>query len=307
MNTRIDDGATLVAKIDHLTGLVESLAERAARQQELIDEMSPIVKEVMRVGVDRFAELEQRGYFAFGRESLAVLDRVVSSYGPEDVSQLGDNIVRILDTVKRVTQPDVLAVAQDATMALSAVDEVEPKGVLGMLRETRDDDIRRGVAILLEVLRYVGRGTARIAAESGAPVPVRQSDAAQLKLARLLGPTRAPSARAPQAPAAKPGPAAAAPAAAGATECTLVPEGVWNREWAARAAASIGVPELSDDHWKVIEYARREFFESGASPNVRKVADGSGVDTRTLYGLWPNKPGIATAFVAGIPKPGGCL
>ena len=85
------------------------LVERQRRTQELLDEMSPILKEVMAVSTDQLQGLEERGYFDFGRETLKVMDTIVTSYSAEDVQQLGDNVVRILDTVRRVTQPDMLA------------------------------------------------------------------------------------------------------------------------------------------------------------------------------------------------------
>lgn len=320
MNNSTTELAELNAKIDDLTKLVRVLGERTNRQAELLSELTPIASEAMKAASGHLSSLEERGYFTFASESARVFDRIVTAYSAEDVAQLGDNIVGILDTVRLVTQPDVLAIARDATAAMAHSDEVEPKGVLGMLRETRDDDVRRGVAMMLEVLRHVGRGSQRIADGSGSVTarPEAPETDAQKKLQRLLGPRRdaattAAPARVPRAPVATQR-ASAAPAAApaaapssGAISCVFVPEGVWSRDWATEKAASVGVPLLTEAHWTVIEFARNEFIETKNSPNIRRIAKASGVDTRTIYGLWPSRPGVMTAYVAGIPKPGGCI
>ncbi len=327
------DLATVARRLDALSEDVAYLAARARRTEELFDELGPISKEALAALAGNLATIEEKGYFDFATEVGRVIDTVVTSYSADDVRQLGENVVRILDTVKRVTQPDVLAITQDATMALSRADAVEPKGVLGMLRETRDDDVRRGVAIALEVLRYVGRGTARLADGPGAvasadaparlaamlgprrdgvvpprPAPQERAAAAD-RLAAQLGPRR-PRTAPPPAPGAEPAPTPSEKTGASAIvgdACRWVPDEEWSRAWAAAVASRIGVAEMTDEHWKVIEFARAEYVESGAPPNVRRITQGSGVDTRTVYQLFAKAPGIATAMCAGIPKPGGCL
>ena len=64
---------------------------------------------------------------------------------------------------------------------------------------------------------------------------------------------------------------------------------------------------LTDAHWQVIEWARGERAEHGASPNIRRLSVGTGVPVRDLYALFPARPGVLVAMLAGIPKPGGCL
>ncbi len=53
-------------------------------------------------------ELEQKGYFTFARGGMRMMDNVVTSFSEEDVNRLGDNIVLILNTVKDMTQPEIM-------------------------------------------------------------------------------------------------------------------------------------------------------------------------------------------------------
>jgi len=81
----------------------------------------------------------------------------------------------------------------------------------------------------------------------------------------------------------------------------------WNEEIAKEIARSEGIPELSEKHWQVINYMRKVFKESGESPSIRKITKESGIDTKTLYMLFPVGPGKKAAKIAGLPKPKSCI
>ena len=82
---------------------------------------------------------------------------------------------------------------------------------------------------------------------------------------------------------------------------------VWNRDMAAQIAAEEGIDELTDDHWKVIDFMRQEYFEKGTGPTVRALGKTSGVTVKELYQLFPKGPAKIAARIAGIPKPRGCI
>ena len=75
---------------------------------------------------------------------------------------------------------------------------------------------------------------------------------------------------------------------------------------AVTLAAAQGV-ELTDAHWKVVEFARGEFLSTKMSPNIRRITQATGVATKDLYMLFPKAPARTVAKVAGIPKPVGCI
>ena len=76
---------------------------------ELFSDMMPLTEHAMDVATDRLVSLDQKGYFNFAKSGLHVVDRVVTGFSEEDVEALGDNVVLILETVKEMTQPDVMA------------------------------------------------------------------------------------------------------------------------------------------------------------------------------------------------------
>ena len=319
-------------KIDTLTAMVGELLERQRAQQEFIDEMSPIAGEVMAWATGRLDVLEREGWFDMGREALSLLDGLVAAYRPEDVRQLGDSMVTILDTVRAVTQPEVMALVSEAGEALQHGGELEPKSPWEVLQAGKDPDVQRGIAVMVEVLKQVGRTSAQLR-------PV-DAEASKERHRRILNKRTAPSRgrytpSAPRAaPARRAGPptprygspavdvvqAPVQPPVAPKEVCEIVIEGwvlndegfllepaEWTEDFAHEMAGIVGVPELTEHHWVVIRYARQCWTETGSCPNIRKITQGSGVSTKVLYSLWPSAPGKTTARVAGLHKPVGCI
>jgi TusE/DsrC/DsvC family sulfur relay protein len=86
----------------------------------------------------------------------------------------------------------------------------------------------------------------------------------------------------------------------------IVPE-QWAEEIAPILAAREGITDLTPQHWQVIRFVRREYFEKGTGPTVRVLGKTSGVSIKELYQLFPKGPAKVAARIAGIPKPRGCI
>ncbi len=75
-------------------------------------------------------------------------------------------------------------------------------------------------------------------------------------------------------------------------------------------AAAEGL-ELSDDHWKVVNFLRDKYREDGHTPNFRamlkEVSEDviPGCDSKALYDLFPIGPAKQGCKVAGLPQPYG--
>ena len=81
----------------------------------------------------------------------------------------------------------------------------------------------------------------------------------------------------------------------------------WNKEIASEIASQAGIAELTDRHWKVIEFMRTRVAETGAAPSIRSLGKQSGVPIKELYQLFPKGPAKLAAKIGGIPKPRGCV
>jgi len=321
-----DPSLTLVLeRLDQLNGQLSFLVERQQKQQELIEEFTPIVKEMMKTASGKLEALEQQGVLGFGKELLLVGQRVATSYGADDVRALGDAVVGILDTVRAMTQPEILSAANEAAQVLRNADQTEPLGLVGMVRATRNDDVQRGMAVMMEVLKKVGQGVTAASNRQSA------QQGQKAKLQKLLGSRRKvlgverpalpavsrpavevkaaasmPQALACAAPAKQQATAAVIDGIAFTADGTLADPSQWSKELATTIAATQGV-NLTDAHWSLVEFARRDFEQTKASPNIRRITQGTNLSTKDVYALFPKAPARTLSKIAGIPKPAGCL
>jgi len=305
-------------KLDRVLAQLAYLTENQRRQEELFAELTPIAKVALGTATERLDALDKQGYFAFGKELLSVGKKVLDGFTPADVEDLGDAIVQILKAVRAMTQPSVLAAAADATAVIDDAANLKPLGMFGMVRATRDDDVQKGMAIMVEVLRRLGHGANAVAA---APKLLEDKKA---RLARTLGPSKrkvlgierkslpapaTPPRAAPASCASPAGPvttAAVIDGVAYSADGHLVDASAWTRALGEAIAQLQGVA-LTAAHWTVLEAARTDFAATGASPNIRRLTQVSGVGTKDLYTLFPKAPGRTIAKIAGLPKPAGCL
>jgi len=155
--------------IEDATEFLRTLARSLPKMQGLmlqLDSLSELTSEVTSLagaGVakvsDSLAEAERKGYFAFARHGAEMVDEIVTSFSEEDVTALRDNVVLILNTVKELTQPEVMTLLNRTGVSLQSVQEdagVEPPAVFALLRQMRDPQVRRGLGRTLALLRTVG-------------------------------------------------------------------------------------------------------------------------------------------------------
>lgn len=160
---QLEDVLRLTKRLARNTRNLDQLLDQMESLQDLWKDLSPLTTDMFNQLVLMLNELEQKGYFAFAQEGVYVVDQVVTSFTEEDVRQLGDNVVLILNTVKALTQPEVMNLVNNLTEGFhEAEGKVEelPTSAFGLLRQMRDPDVRRGLAITMTMLKRVSQQSA---------------------------------------------------------------------------------------------------------------------------------------------------
>ena len=80
----------------------------------------------------------------------------------------------------------------------------------------------------------------------------------------------------------------------------------WTREVGADLARAINL-EMTPRHWEVIAFARDSFMKYQVSPPLRRFEIAGDFPISELFELFPFKPGKLISYIAGIPKPVGCI
>jgi TusE/DsrC/DsvC family sulfur relay protein len=310
MNAQANASDPVLARLDALDARLAAMMERQRQQDELFDELRPLMSVMMREATRRLDAFEKRGHVEFVKELVKVGDRVLESYTADDVRQFGDAVIGILDTVRAMTQPEVLAVMGDAAELVAEPEKAEALGLVGMVRATSNSDVQRGMGVMMELLKKVGQGAA---AAKRARQP-RPRSAPRLPARAVAGglaataPKRAVAAAGPACATPKPpGPAAVViDGVAFTADGHLADPAAWSRPLAERVAATLGVA-MTEAHWRVVDFARADWEATKASPNIRRITTSIDVSTKELYALFPKAPARTVAKIAGTPKPAGCL
>jgi TusE/DsrC/DsvC family sulfur relay protein len=83
--------------------------------------------------------------------------------------------------------------------------------------------------------------------------------------------------------------------------------GDWTKDVAMALATTEGVDDLTEEHWKLVDYLRNYYLQFGVAPMIRKLCKETGFDLKKVYALFPSGPAKGACKVAGLPKPTGCV
>lgn len=140
--------------------LLEEFLQELETLHDLMRDMSPIAHDAFVLAVEKLDEMEKKGYFTFIREMLRLLDAVVTQFSAEELQALTESLVSLSATVKQLLQPDMIARVQQMLVSYQQAVE-DPKGldtsVWALMRQMRDPDVRRGLALSLQFLKILAQ------------------------------------------------------------------------------------------------------------------------------------------------------
>jgi len=87
----------------------------------------------------------------------------------------------------------------------------------------------------------------------------------------------------------------------------------WNEDLAGELAEKEGI-QLSTEHWTIVNFLRKFYFQYGVAPMVKilikHMAEELGADKvnkERMYELFPHGPAKQGSRIAGLPSPQGCI
>ncbi len=87
----------------------------------------------------------------------------------------------------------------------------------------------------------------------------------------------------------------------------IVDPAIWNQDIVEVFAKLESVEQLTEKHWKVINYLRDYYQKFGIAPMIRKLCKDTGFTLKEIYELFPSGPAKGACKLAGLPKPTGCV
>ena len=157
---QLEDMISLLKRLARNTRTFNEMLDQVESMYDLSKDLAPLTKEAMEQATMTLTELERKGYFGFVRQGQYVMDQVVTSFSEEDVRQLGDNVVLILNTIKSLTQPEMMNLIGNLTQGFQEAEQEAEQmniGWLSLANQMRDPEVRRGLAITLGTLQRVSK------------------------------------------------------------------------------------------------------------------------------------------------------
>jgi len=147
----------LLKKILQNTRNITNVMTQFESGLDFFADVKPISKDLFNNTLEKLNGLDQKGYFQFIKELMNVADRVVEHFSEEDVKLLGDNIIIILETVKELTQPEMLTAINNAVGIYQNLDPTDTPqySIWKVMRELNTPEMKKGIGFVITFLKKI--------------------------------------------------------------------------------------------------------------------------------------------------------
>jgi uncharacterized protein YjgD (DUF1641 family) len=120
--------------------------------------IEPLLKSSVPQMIAYLDALERNGVFRLLKVGVETLQAVGGSFSEEDFDQLRTGAVRLAGMLKQLTRPETLDFLEQAARLPGQVNLAEAKaaGPVDLLLALKDENIRRGLGVVLDLTRSLG-------------------------------------------------------------------------------------------------------------------------------------------------------
>jgi uncharacterized protein YjgD (DUF1641 family) len=149
----------LIKRLMRNTNNISAAISQMESLLDFVEDWRPIGKELFNDGLEKLDEMDRKGYFVFFKEMTAIMDTVVTHFSSDDLRLLSQNIVTILETVKNLTQPEMLQAVNNALTVYRNIDteSIEEYSAWRAIRELRTSEMKRGLGFIITFLKNVSQ------------------------------------------------------------------------------------------------------------------------------------------------------
>ncbi|MCB0471654.1 MAG: DUF1641 domain-containing protein [Flavobacteriaceae bacterium] len=140
-------------------GNIKLMLDTLEMAVDLSKEVGPIANEMIIDFTKQLNTFEQKGYFAFFKEFIPIIDNIVKGFSPQDIKELADSIVHILNTLKQMTQPEVLNTMNNAIKAFNSMEteSVPSYSVWRLMREMNSPEMKKALGYGVTFMKNVSK------------------------------------------------------------------------------------------------------------------------------------------------------
>ena len=140
----LDDLLRLVKRLARNGRNIEKMLDQLESVMDLAETIVPLSDAAFGRAVTELATLERKGYFTFAKGGWQIMDNIVTSFGEDEVHQLGNN------EVMNFARNMVSSIESESAAEVS----ISYRSLFGQMR---DPNVRRGLALTMRVLHSLGQ------------------------------------------------------------------------------------------------------------------------------------------------------
>ncbi|MBE9485351.1 MAG: DUF1641 domain-containing protein [Bacteroidetes bacterium] len=154
-----EDVKMIVLKILRNVRNINGVLDTFESTTDFLKDASPIFNEMIIDLIKKLNEFDRKGYFEFLAEAGAIIDNIVTHFSREDVKLLADNAVPMLETVKSLTQPEMLKSVNNAVKIFSRLEmEAVPEySVWKLIREMNKPEMKRAIGFMVSFMQNMSQ------------------------------------------------------------------------------------------------------------------------------------------------------
>jgi uncharacterized protein YjgD (DUF1641 family) len=143
----------IIRNVENMGMLLETIESI----NDLMKDLSPIIKQIGLDSIQKFHEMEQKGYFEIIGQLGSASDKIVSRYSREDIMKLSDNLVPVADAVMNLGNRNFLEKLNSITKALGDIktEEIEEYSVWRIMRELNKPQVRKSLGFIMAFLTKI--------------------------------------------------------------------------------------------------------------------------------------------------------
>lgn len=146
-----DLGVNFLRNIKNFNLMLETMESMV----DLGKDLSPIANEMIIDFQKKLGEFEAKGYFEFFAAVGKILDNIVTHFSAEDVKMLADNIVPILETVKGITQPNLMKSVNNAVKIYGSIEteNIPEYSIWKLMKEMNKPEMKRAMGLMVTFMQ----------------------------------------------------------------------------------------------------------------------------------------------------------
>jgi len=158
-DVRPDEIVALIKTVLANAQLFQTAIYQLQSASDFIQDAQPIVRDVMHKAVDAGQMLWRKGYLDAAASGVQVAGALVEAHSAEDWKQVERSVPQLIGFLRELTKPEVLQALEAIIHGFGQVQATMnvDKSTLQLMRDVNSADARRGMAVLVEFMKVIGK------------------------------------------------------------------------------------------------------------------------------------------------------